>query len=106
MLADKRTRVYHVPVRAATASLRAVAVLMLVMGLRSAAAGAVVPTAPAPQPVPSAAAPVLPPAQLEAKLRQAILDMFATPQRLLTVVPLELPPDEMRKTLWAACSPA
>lgn len=41
------------------------------------------------------------PAQVEAKLRQAILDLFATPRKLLTVVPLDLPPAEMAKTLYA-----
>ena len=95
-------RVYHDAPAAATACRKGAAALILVMGLHSAVAGAVVPVVANALPsVPTAAAPVLPAAQVEARLRQGILDLFATPQKLLSVVPLELPPDEMRKTLFA-----
>lgn len=38
---------------------------------------------------------------VESRLRQAVIDTFGTPRRLYTVIPLELPPDEERKTLFA-----
>lgn len=87
-------RVYHAPAERATWRRLASSCLLALM-LSAPARAAVVPV------VPTASAPVVPAAQVEAKLRQAILDLFATPQRLLSVVPLTLPPDELRKTLYA-----
>lgn len=88
-------RVYHGDPERATAWGRFARGLLLALILSAPAGASVVPV------VPAAASPVLPAAQVEAKLRQAILDLFATPRKLLTVVPLDLPPEEMRKTLYA-----
>ena len=40
-------------------------------------------------------------ARVEARLRQAVLDLFAQPERMFHVVPLKMSAEEERKTVWA-----
>ena len=51
--------------------------------------------------VPVCAAPALDALQLEARLRQGVVQCFREPERLLDIVPLHMPPDEDAKTCRA-----